>query len=135
MDIILKRKIAVSISAILLAAAMVISAAIKTDAHVEIKTLPRTDSTAVSSGRLEGRANEASAKVSRPVQEDPKPMFIMKLVGNELRIVSADDESHYTVIDTTDARTLRDIDRLRLIDGIEIYNQEELAAIIEDFSS
>ena len=80
---------------------------------------------------------EAAAAVVRPIEtvEEKKPVFILRLVGSELRVVSCEDEESYTVIKTADARTFRQADRLKLIDGIEIYTMEELSQFIEDFSS
>jgi len=63
------------------------------------------------------------------------PLFTIRLVGDELRVIPFGREDDYTIIPSADPRTFREADRLRLIDGIEIYSTQELAEIIEDFSS
>ena len=72
---------------------------------------------------------------SATVRIEDEPLYVIRLVGNELRLTAYSDEENYTVLQSADPRTFREQDRLRLIDGVDIYTYEQLAAIIEDFSS
>ncbi len=83
-------------------------------------------------------------RVSKPsVETEPEaaardvaaPLYVIRLVGSELRMISYGQEEAYTVLPSADPRTFREADRLRLTEGVEIYTYEELAALLEDFSS
>ncbi len=63
------------------------------------------------------------------------PLYTVRAVGDEVRIIPYGNEDAYRVLPDIDVRTLRKVDAAALRAGIELYTEEELAAFLEDFGS
>ena len=61
-------------------------------------------------------------------------LYLVKQYDGNIGIFNAGESSPFKVIET-DVSLLPSFDRIALEDGIEIYTEEELDAIIEDFDS
>jgi len=64
-----------------------------------------------------------------------KPLYIVKIAGDEVRAEAPDNPSNYILLKNIDPRTMRETDRAALTRGIEIYSMEELQYFLEDFGS
>ncbi len=134
-----RRKICVSVFMVLLSFSLVLCAVLKTAASEPVQDAGSFSFDTLQASKPQRQA-EPSVKTDKQeihtaVHTGDKPMFIIRLVGNELRVFTYGQEQEYTVIPSADPRTFRESDRLRLIDGIEIDSAQELAQLIEDFSS
>ena len=79
--------------------------------------------------------NEESKQTETALPIKPLPLYVIRLVGNELRMIPGGQEEDYTVLSCSDPRTFREADRQRLIEGVEIYTYTQLTELLEDFSS
>jgi len=66
---------------------------------------------------------------------NPQPVFIIRLIDNEVRVITVGNEHDYLTLSSIDPRTLREGDITLLTEGIELYSQAELQVFLEDFSS
>jgi hypothetical protein len=87
--------------------------------------------------------NTAIASESDPIAQATVPekevsateyLYILKKYNGCIGVFNAGESVPFKVIDT-DVSLLPSFDRIALEDGIEIYTEEELDAIIEDFDS
>ena len=94
-------------------------------------------------GKLEGTNMATSSEnipfveavSSGPEEEStPKYMYLVKRYNGSIGIFNAGETIPFRMIDT-DVSLLPSFDRIALEDGIKIYSDEELDAIIEDFDS
>ena len=85
--------------------------------------------------RIEAPQDEETAVPELAGQTASTPLYVVRLVGSELRLIPGGQTESYTVLPSADPRTFREADRERLIEGIKIYSYEALAELMEDFSS
>ena len=135
-----RRKICVSIFMVLLSFSLVLCAVLKTAGSDPAQDSGNSFSFDTLQTSQPQRRTQLSVETDRKellasAHVADQPMFLIRLVGNELRVFPYGQEQEYTVVPSADPRTFRESDRLRLIDGIEIDSAEELAQLIEDFSS
>ena len=76
----------------------------------------------------------AQATVSEKDASKPEYLYLLKQYNSCIGVFYAGESVPFKVIDT-DVSLLPAFDRIALEDGIEIYTEEELDAIIEDFDS
>ncbi len=136
-----RRKIYLSIFMILISFSLSVCAILKYAEINQIKNATEIETATVQTAQMQPQSRTPILTQTEPTQSqvmadtENQPMFVMRLVGNELRVFPYGKEDDYTVIADADPRTFRESDRLRLIDGVEIQSTEELAQLIEDFSS
>ena len=68
-------------------------------------------------------------------EQNPAPLFLVRIVGDEVRLISFAAPGQYRVLEEIDVRTLREADRIALMDGLYLYSEQELAGFQEDFGS
>ena len=133
MDISERRKLYVSLFLVCLSVSLVLFAIAKLaqqSAPPQIETF--SESTMPFPAEEKAPEPEKEDK-SAETKEESKPLYVIRLVGNELRM-SPYGTDDYQVLQSADPRTFREADRLRLIDGVEIYTFEALAQLMEDFA-
>lgn len=76
---------------------------------------------------------DASTSGSDETPEERKPIYVMKIDGASVVVVNSEGEIVRTVSEYAAFLPADDIDALTV--GIEVYTEEELSALIEDFTS
>lgn len=77
--------------------------------------------------------DEETTTETSDTSENRKPIYVMKIDGGAVVVINSDGELVRTV--TEYAAFLPPDDIKALTDGIEVYTEEELSALIEDFAS
>lgn len=96
----------------------------------ELKVPEQTDDGILVNGTPDtGETTTGAAEIP----EDRKPIYVMKIDGTSVVVVNSEGEVVRTVSEYAAFLPTDDIEALTA--GIEVYTEEELSALIEDFAS